>query len=79
MLQQKALHLLESHSEVLSLSDLERAKLLISSSQANCVERGAQLLAQIAPEQAESLILNDDGIGAERHLRAIRAPSKSSF
>ena len=70
-LQKKALHLLDTHSEVLNLSDLEQAKLLISSSQTNCVERGAQLLAQIAPEQAESLILNDDSTGAKSATRAL--------
>ena len=70
-LQQKALHLLETQGEVLNLSDLDRAQLLISSSQHNCVERGAQLLAQIAPQQAETLILNDDSTGAESATRAL--------
>ena len=70
-LQRRALRALEEEGEVLQLSDLNRAELLISSAQPSCIEQGAQLLARVDPLRAESLVRNDDGIGAESALKSL--------
>lgn len=70
-LQARALKALEEQSDVLNLTDVARAELLISTGQSTCVERGAQLLAQTDMTRAKALILSDDGIGAATSLRAL--------
>ena len=70
-LQHAAFELLEKKATELALSDEGRADLLISTDQPTCVERGARLLAQVAPRRAETLILSDEGEGASSAARAL--------